>query len=71
MVAAVTNKTFYWSVVQTQNFNMLLGTQKNEFTITEHNVVTIENMLKLMKKVVKTLLFANNRWRQIGKDTKL
>ena len=50
MVAAVTNKTFHWIVVQTQNFNMLLGTQKNEFTITEHNVVTIENMLKLMKK---------------------
>ena len=50
MVAAVTNKTFHWTVVQTQNFNMLLGTQKNEFTITEQNVVNIENMLKLMKK---------------------
>ena len=50
---------------------MLLGTQKNEFTITEHNVVTIGNMLKLTKKEVKSLLFANNRWRQICKDTKL
>ena len=50
MVAAVTNITFHWNVVQTQNFNMFLGTQKNEFTITEHNIVTIKNMLKLMKK---------------------
>ena len=50
MVAAVTNKTFHWHAVQTQKFNMLLGTQKNEFTITEHNVVIIENILKLMKK---------------------